>query len=162
MCTHLGVGKKSRASAQHHQDLFRSAELRTWVHPHPAATLLSQESQGIRGKHREREAAGSTTGIPKSSQLTDTHCPGFHCNTLLLITGKTRDQDDTIRTFSLWHRARLRALAGQAHTTHLTPPTYLTGRQQKQNTAMHSQGSLVLAQVVHMSFQPKNTTAHQV
>lgn len=46
--------------------------------------------------------------------------------------------------------------------THLTPPTYLTVRVQKQNTAMHSQSRPVLAQVVHVSYQPENTTAHQV
>lgn len=57
VCTHVGVGRKSRASAQQHQDLFRPAELRAWAHPHPAATLLSQESQGIQGKHGKQQGA---------------------------------------------------------------------------------------------------------
>lgn len=126
MCAHLGWGRKSRASAQQHRDLLMSAELGHGL----ILTLLL--AQGIQGKHREREAAGSTARTPKS-HLTDTHWPGFHCNNC---------SSPQARTEIKMTQSRL-SVCGTGHTES-TGTSHLTGRQQQQHTAKHSEGALSL------------------
>lgn len=136
VCTHLGGEGKPGP-------WLNSTEI-SWGMGSSSPCCYPRESKGNTEKGKQQGALHGHQNLLNWQIYTDQGSTAIHCS-----SSQAR-KDIKMTQSRLWHR-------------HSPDTSYLLDRQTaKAEHKLHSQSSPVLAQIVHISYQPKNTTAHKV